>query len=133
MIVTIVGIDSSSQVFYTFTDDQAANVYVESKQSNVFAVAPFQTLYLLDYASSRNGWLFNDQDGVPLDPCTVSHPPPGEPVLTPPSHQLLANKLVLLTLHPASGVCAYRLKFFNWITSARTSDDPQEANIKQPT
>ncbi len=121
VIVTIVGVDEFSQVFYTYTDNQENAVHVDVTQSTVIAVPPYHTLYVLDYASSRNGWLFL--------PDVVPNPVTGPSTV----FSLIESSLGLITKHEAGPRHNFKLHFLNRFTAKDIWDDPQEANVKQPT
>ncbi|HEX8601594.1 MAG TPA: hypothetical protein VF774_03040 [Pseudoduganella sp.] len=119
VVVTIVGVDDNAQVFYTYTDDELNHVHIEDPWSDVRAVIPYHTLYVLDYASSRNGWRFKRHLVWMGRPHT--------------EHWRTDNKLGMITVHDDRKVHRFKLKFHNRVTGYDVKDDPQEANVKEPT
>lgn len=119
VIVTIVGVDQLAQAFYTFTDNNLSDVYVENRESKVYAVIPYHTIYALDYASSRNGWRFEDVIIHVEGPKT--------------EHKLVNEEMAMITIHDDLELHRFKLEFKNLVTKRSFKDDPQEANIKPPT
>jgi len=119
VVVTIVGVDDDSQVFYTYTDNVTSQLKVEDRISHVRAVIPYHTVYALDYASSRNGWRF----GPEVTPCHESPPTVSERT---------DNKMCMITTHKDHVPHHFEFHFWNKRTGGKFKDDPQEANIKQP-
>lgn len=58
VIVTIIGIDAKSQVFYTYAEPKTGEIKVHDQFSVTYAVVPYHVLFALDYASTRAGWIF---------------------------------------------------------------------------
>ena len=119
VLVTIVGVDGASQVYYTYADPETGKQYVKSPTCSINAVAPFQTLFALDYATSRNGWIV-------LMPAT----PDPRTTLIPSFPD--CGCLALLTFDAGSLDYKFGITFYNTFTKDTVSDDPQEGNILQP-
>ncbi|ELX09332.1 hypothetical protein Jab_2c13980 [Janthinobacterium sp. HH01] len=58
VIVTVIGIDEKSQVFYTYSEPKKGTINVHDQFSVTFGVVPYHVLFALDYASTRAGWIF---------------------------------------------------------------------------
>lgn len=118
--VTIVGVDDHAQVFYSYTDYATGQRHVDSVVADVAGVVPYHTLFALDYASTRNGWLFEprltDKDDYP-----------------PTSFWTADNAMSLVTGDKDDyAVHRFSLHFRNRYTQAEIMDDPQENNVRQP-
>lgn len=118
VVVTIIGVDDHARAFYTYTDDKLGDLRIGDKHSDVRAVYPYYTLYALDYASTRNGWLIKDEIVPVAGPA--------------PAHHQTDHKMAIITLHDTDSVNRFKLEFHNRLTKSHFADDPQEANIKQP-
>lgn len=117
--VTITGVDEFSEVFYTYTDLATGIVHVNDTFADIVAVVPYHTLFVLDYASTRNGWIFRDEikDRGP----------------TPTEYWLADNAMSMVTLDKQEfAKHRFYLVFHNRYTDARLEDDPQEGNVRQP-
>ena len=117
--VNVVGIDEQSTIAYTYTDPQTGQLHVQSPSCLVDAQAPYQVLFALDYASSRNGWIFGSKPPVRA----------GAPAWT----DVFANDLAIGVRLEDSNPCRYNLILTNRFTRQTICPDPQEGNIRQPT
>jgi hypothetical protein len=119
VLVTIVGVDGLSQVYYTYTDPETGDHYVQSPTCSINAVSPYQTLFALDYPTSRNGWIIAGL--ATADPTTTLIPSFGT-----------NGCLALITQEFGSLDYKFGMSFYNNYTEQVISDDPQEGNILQP-
>ncbi|MDM5177625.1 hypothetical protein PO883_10520 [Massilia sp. DJPM01] len=130
VLVTIMGVDKFSEVYYTYADPGTGIHYDKSRTCNINAVSPFQTLFALDYATSRNGW-------------NITKPAERKPTRLPPTSQIVtplipsfpdteAGGFVLITLDFTNLEYEFDLTFYNHITKTTIWDDPQEGNVLQP-
>lgn len=117
--VSITGVDEFSEVFYTYTDLATGIVHVNAVFADIVAVVPYHTMFVLDYASTRNGWIFRDE--------IIDRGP------TPTEHKLADNAMSMVTLDKQEfAKHRFYLVFHNRYTEARLEDDPQEGNVRQP-
>lgn len=121
VLVTIVGVDGSSEVYYTYADPATGEQHVKSPTCSINAVSPFQTLFALDYPTTRNGWRIFGSATANTNPTT--------PLI--PSYQPDGG-LALITLDFTSLNYSFTLTFLNIFTGLKISDDPQEGNVLQP-
>ncbi len=119
VVVNIIGLDPSSQAFYSYTDPATGVVNVNSPVCKINAVAPYQTLFALDYASSRNGWSIVE----------AAKPDPTSTMI--PSFPT-AGALALITFEFGSLDYSFIITFTNTVTGDSFDSDPQEGNILQP-
>lgn len=126
VVVTIVGIDASSEVYYTYDDPLSGIHYDKSPTCVINAVTPYQTLFALDYASSRNGWVVTSP--AILDP-SISKP---AQQLIPSSPDFQASCLALITYNQTEVDYTFDVVFFNQLTRTKIWDDPQEGNPLNP-
>lgn len=126
VLVTIVGVDACSEVYYTYDDPKTGKHHDKAPTCKINAVSPFQTLFALDYATSRNGW-------VVLMPA-VRTPTSSEIVqpLIPSFPDVEASRLVLITHDCTDLEYRFDVIFFNQLTRTTIWDDPQEGNVHQP-
>jgi len=118
--VSIVGVDNHAEVFYSYTNLATGKLHVNSVFANVVAVVPYHTLFALDYASTRNGWIF-DKEIIDVE---------GAPVT---EHWRADNAMAMVTLDDQEFVKhRFSLVFYNRNTEAKIKDDPQEGNVHQP-
>jgi hypothetical protein len=130
VLVTIVGIDAFSEVYYTYDDPGTGIHYDKSRTCRINAVSPYQTLFALDYATSRNGWnIFKPAEPKPgMSPITAPITLP----LIPSFPDKESGGFVLITLDFNNLEYKFDLTFFNHITKLTIWDDPQEGNVLQP-
>lgn len=121
--VTIVGIDQFSKVAYTYTNPKTGKHHVQKRHCRIMALEPYQTVFALDYATTRNGWYF---DG-PAVPVGLDQPRPSDLLISFPqdSCRILVTYL--------SGASRFILNFRNLATGQCVPNDPQEGNILRPT
>lgn len=118
--VTVVGVDHLAEVFYTYTDLATGMLHVNDVFADVVAVVPYHTAFVLDYASTRNGWIFRDEiidrHGAPKT-----------------EHWLADNAMTMVTVNEQEyAKHRFYLVFHNRYTEARLENDPQEGNVHQP-
>lgn len=118
--VSVVGVDHHAEVFYTYTDLATGILHVNDVFADVVAVVPYHTVFVLDYASTRNGWIFKneiiDREGAPKT-----------------EHWLADNEMAMVTLDDQEFARhRFYLVFHNRYTEARLENDPQEGNVRQP-
>ncbi|MCE3607513.1 hypothetical protein LXA47_28495 [Massilia sp. P8910] len=127
VLVTIVGVDAWAEVYYTYDDPTTGEHYNKWHKCSFNAVSPFQTLFALDYATSRNGWVVISP-AVPA-PTTSTKVQP----LIPSFPDVDAARLVLITQDWNNLEYKFDVVFYNQLTRTTIWDDPQEGNILQPT
>lgn len=123
VLVTIVGVDAFSQVYYTYADPATGIHYDKSRTCIINAVSPFQTLFALDYATSRNGWIITQP--AKLTPSATTP-------LIPSFPDTDGGGFVLITLDFTKLDYRFDLTFFNHMTNNTIWDDPQEGNVVVP-
>lgn len=126
VVVTIVGIDAHSEVYYTYDDPLSGHHHYKSPKCIINAVSPYQTLFALDYASSRNGWIVTTP-AIPQSSTSRSVQP-----LIPSSPDFLDARLALITYNRTELDYSFDVVFFNQITRTQIWDDPQEGNPLNP-
>lgn len=116
--VTVVGVDNHAEVFYTYTDLATGRLHVNAIFADVVAVVPYHTLFVLDYASTRNGWIF-DKNIIDRGPKTQHWPADNAMSMVTLDEEEFATHRFYLVLH-------------NRYTDATIQNDPQEGNVRQP-
>lgn len=119
VLVTVVGVDHEAEVYYTYTDFRTGTLHVSRTIADVNGVIPYDTVFALDYASTRNGWRFSNE----IRPAHLDgfH------------HSLSDNEMLMVTAdddprHPRR----FSLKYHNHVTGQHFWNDPQEGNVYQP-
>jgi hypothetical protein len=115
--VTIIGTDKEAQVVYSYLSPVSGLSYINSPLCDLVVNQPVYCLFVLDYASTMNGWTI----------CDTS--PYGD---SPPLAQTAgALNLSILTYNPHTTEDTYRfyINYRNTITGAKIAIDPQEGNI----
>jgi hypothetical protein len=130
VLVTIVGVDERSEVYYSYSDPGTGIHHDKSRTCIINAVTPFQTLFALDYATSRNGWTIRKP--AVRDPDVKRGISEMVSPLIPSSPDKESHDLVLITTDYTHLEYKFDLIFYNYLTDVSTWDDPQEGNVLQP-
>lgn len=119
--ISISGIEKNARVFYSYTSPIYGIAFVNVPTCDISIDQPTYTMFVLDFASSMNGWTFKGilprHDANPLS--TII----GE------------NKLSLTTFNPYDPEYpdhAYYIEYYNTITEKEMKHDPQENNVPEP-
>jgi hypothetical protein len=120
--ISIDGVQDSGRAFYSYTSPIFGTSYVRSPKCDISIDQPTYTLFLLDFASTMNGWAIT---GI-------------SPKETYPSMetQLGPMGLSIMTINPYDSpttVYKYYIHYRNSISGAKIKIDPQEGNIPPPT
>jgi hypothetical protein len=120
-IVVLVSVTEHGVVGYSYTDPKTGVTSPPKSATCIInALAPFNTVYALDYHSTLRGWCFRRH----IEPKNGSRPIP---------HQRAANRLSMTTMYETIDTqYSFYLRFKNNITNLRCYDDPQEGNIPPP-
>ncbi|NHZ83196.1 hypothetical protein F2P44_28555 [Massilia sp. CCM 8695] len=126
VLVTIVGVDAWAEVYYTYDDPGTGKHHDKAPTCKISAVSPFQTLFALDYATSRNGWVVHSPAVRIATQSEIVQP------LIPSFPDIEASRLVLITHDFTNLEYKFDVVFYNELTRTTIWDDPQEGNVLQP-
>jgi hypothetical protein len=118
--VSIIGVGRRARASFSYTDPETGQSHVHEPTCTIGALRPFQTVYALDYPSTRNGWFFRKHVEASGNSRDVPHNRTG-------------NRLIMITeFDSIDGEQSFYLMFQNLITGKRFHVDPQEGNITPP-
>jgi hypothetical protein len=119
--ISIAGVNEDARVFYTYTSPISGAAFINSPTCDILIDQPTDTLYLIDFSASMNGWVFKGivprHDAKPLN------------------IEISKNKLSLTTFNlydPEYRDHAYYIDYYNIITDSPMAHDPQENNVRPP-
>jgi hypothetical protein len=115
--VSILGTDNDAQVLYNYSSPITGLTYTNSPQCDLLCNQPSYSLFVLDYAATRNGWAIVNITPYGDSPALAQTPG--------------AYNLSILTFNPYTAQDTYRfyINYHNTITGAKISIDPQEGNV----
>jgi hypothetical protein len=115
--ITVIGTDKEAQVVYSYLSPVTGLSYINSPTCDLLVNQPVYCLFVLDYASTMNGWTIFDI--TPYGRSPELSQTPG------------ALHLSILTYNPHTTEDKYQfyINYHNTVTGAKISIDPQEGNI----
>jgi len=118
--LTIVGNDENADVYYTYLSPVTGLSYTNCPVCDMVADQPVNSLFVLDYVSTLNGWTI-----------TGLTPHEGSPSLQSVPGALNAS---ILTINPYTSLETYRyyIHYLNTANGAEMERDPQQGNIPKP-
>lgn len=119
--ISIVGTDENAEVYYTYHSPVSGVSYIDCPVCDMVADQPINSLFVLDYFSTKNGWTI-----------TQVTPRRGSPAMDSVHGAL---NLSILTINPYTSTdVMYRfyLHYVNTVTDAEMERDPQMGNIRPP-
>ena len=118
IFLTIAGIDEHAEVRYTYWSPVTGDHPVDVPVCDLLVDRPINSLFVLDYASSLNGWIIT---GIHADARSRPLPPTMGP-----------NSLSISTFNSdeyRGDLFRFFIDYRNTITGATISVDPQEGNV----
>jgi hypothetical protein len=117
IMISINGTGEDAQVFYSYLSPISGLSYIDAPICDLQCNQATYCLYVLDFASTLNGWEIID-----ISPYGAS------PILP---QMKGANNLSIQTFNPYTSPTTYRfyINYQNSITGKKISIDPQEGNI----
>lgn len=118
--ISVVGNHRNAIVYYSYISPIDGLVRINSPVCDILVDRPIQTLYVLDYSSTLNGWTI-----------AGTSPHDGSPVLqTVPG----ALNLSIMTINPYAthDIYSYYIHYYNIVTKDEIKRDPQEGNVTPP-
>jgi hypothetical protein len=114
--LTVNGNDKNAQVYYTYNCPVKGLAYINSPVCDLLVNHAINSLFVLDYTSTLNGWRIIDTT------------PNGTPAL---EQYPGARNLSILTSNPYDkpGTYKFYINYHNTQTDATIHIDPQEGNI----
>lgn len=116
--ISISGVGTTARVFYSYTSPIYGITFLNVPTCDISIDQPTYTMFVLDFASSMNGWVFKGvlprHDANPLP--TV----------------LAENTLSLTTFNPYDPEYpdhSYYIEYYNTVTEKGMKRDPQELNV----
>jgi hypothetical protein len=118
--VSVIGDGENAVVYYSYISPVDGVVRVNSPVCDILVDRPIQTLYVLDYSATLNGWTISG---------TTPHD--GSPTLETVAG---AFNLSLMTVNPYKTMdkYSYYIHYFNTVNNVKMKRDPQEGNIPVP-
>lgn len=115
--ISVIGDDEKAVVYYSYLSPVTGLVYLNAPVCDVLVDRPINTLYVLDYSATLNGWTV-----------TGTSPHDHSPVL---KSELGARNLSIMTINPykTDDTYSYYIHYANTLTGAVMMRDPQEANV----
>ncbi|WP_332878389.1 hypothetical protein [Massilia sp. S19_KUP03_FR1] len=115
--VSLNGNGTDAVDYYTFWSPYSGTSFTNSPACDITADAPVNTLFVLDYFTSLNGWTVTGISPMPEWPCLES-------VLGP-----LGSSIMTIDPHTTMQTYRYYINYTNSITGAQISCDPQQVNV----
>lgn len=119
--ISIIGVKNNARVFYSYVSPISGKIFSNSPTCEIDIDQPTYTLYVLDFASSMNGW-------------TITGTVPNEDP-RPLPFDIGPHGLSLMTDNPFDPMYrdhAYYIIYSNSVTGAGMRHDPQEGNVTPP-
>ncbi|MDQ2822406.1 MAG: hypothetical protein M3Y65_18850 [Pseudomonadota bacterium] len=119
--ISIAGIGEKAEVYYTYLSPVTGLSYINSPICDLVADQAINSLFVLDYFSTKNGWTI-----MAISPRKDS-----------PSMEFVrgALQLSILTINPYSNVgmvYQFYVHYLNTVSGVEIKRDPQEGNVEPP-
>lgn len=120
IIISITGTGEQSEVYYSYVSPVSGLSYVNCPVCDLVADQATNTLFVLDFFSTKNGWTI-----------TGISPRKGSPALESVSGAL---NLSILTVNPYINLDVYKfyIHYLNTVNGAEMERDPQVGNVPGP-
>lgn len=119
--ISIIGTGEQAEVYYTYLSPVTGLSYINCPVCDMIADQATNTLFVLDYISTKNGWTI-----------TGTSPRRGSPTLESVPGAL---QLSVMTINPYSSldvIYKFYIHYLNTVTDAEMERDPQMGNVKPP-
>jgi hypothetical protein len=118
--LTLVGTDETTDVYYTYLSPVTGLSYTNCPVCDMVADQAVNTLFVLDYVSTLNGWTI-----------TGLHARKGYPSLEAVPGAL---NLSIMTINPYTSMETYQyyIRYSNTVNGVEIERDPQQGNIPKP-
>ena len=122
VVISIDGVQTNGRVFYSYTSPIFGTTVINSPKCDIYADQATYTLYLLDFASTMNGWIIKKISSKGESPEMKTEMGP--------------KHLSILTVNdydPPNATYDFYIHYHNTVTGQDIMKDPQEGNIPPPT
>jgi len=118
IIISIEGVQSNVRVFYSYVSPIYGTTFIHSPTCDILINQPTNTLYLLDFATTANGWTITSiTPRAPSEPLETMEGPLGLSIMT------------INRYDPPAATYNFYINYRNSITNQEISIDPQQGNI----
>lgn len=120
IVLSLVGTDESTDVYYTYLSPVTGLTYTNCPVCDMVADQAVNSLFVLDYVSTLNGWTITKITPREGSPSMVSVPG--------------ALNLSIVTVNPYTSMETYQfyIHYLNIINGVEIERDPQQGNIPKP-
>lgn len=119
--ISIIGTDEAAKVYYTYLSPLTGLSYINCPVCDMVADQAVNTLFLLDYFSSQNGWTITETSPREGSPSLKSVPGP--------------LHLSIMTINPYTSVGTtfqFYIHYLNTVNGVQMERDPQVGNVVPP-
>lgn len=120
--ISIVGTDQSATVYYSYLSPVTGLAYTNCPVCDLVADQATNSLFLLDFISTSNGWTI-----------TAISPRRGSASLESVPGALQLSIMTINPYDPVDAVYKFYIHYENTVSGTQMERDPQEGNIRGPT